>query len=112
MKISNIKDKIISLASIVAIVVIMYCFEIPCLFKFAFDIPCPGCGMTRAYLSLIKLDFIAALNFHPMFWSIPLLGLLYLFDGKLFKSQWLNYLIIAAIFAGFILCWIINLIGT
>jgi len=28
-------------------------------------IPCPGCGMTRAFLSLLRLDFAAAWNWNP-----------------------------------------------
>jgi hypothetical protein len=28
--------------------------------------PCPGCGLTRAALSLMRLDFAAALRLHPL----------------------------------------------
>ncbi len=28
--------------------------------------PCPGCGMTRAALSLLSLDWAAALRWHPL----------------------------------------------
>ena len=49
------------------------CFDIvsmPCLFKAVFKIPCPGCGMTRAFKSIIQLDFIQAFKFNIL--SIPL----------------------------------------
>lgn len=43
-----------------------------CPFKWFFGIPCPGCGMLRACLSLIKLDFSAAFAYHPLvFLMIP-----------------------------------------
>ncbi|MCX7714294.1 MAG: DUF2752 domain-containing protein [Clostridia bacterium] len=42
-----------------------------CLFRAFLGIPCPGCGMTRAYLALFKLDFSSALYFHPLFWLVP-----------------------------------------
>jgi hypothetical protein len=29
-------------------------------------IPCPGCGLTRASLALLRGDFAAALGFHPL----------------------------------------------
>lgn len=29
--------------------------------------PCPGCGMTRAYLALFHLDFKSAFYYHPLF---------------------------------------------
>ncbi len=35
-------------------------------------IPCPGCGMTRAYLALLHLDIPAAFHYHPLFWMLPL----------------------------------------
>jgi hypothetical protein len=38
-------------------------------------IPCAGCGMTRAYLSLLHLDFRGAFFYHPLFWMVPLVVL-------------------------------------
>jgi hypothetical protein len=34
---------------------------------------CPGCGMTRAFLRLLRGDWRGAWGFNP--WSLPLLGL-------------------------------------
>ena len=31
-----------------------------------FDVPCPGCGLTRATLALFRGDVGAALHFHPL----------------------------------------------
>jgi hypothetical protein len=42
-----------------------------CLLKDIFDIPCPSCGMSRAFLSLLLGDIKAALHFHPLFWIFP-----------------------------------------
>jgi len=36
-----------------------------CPFKTLTGIPCPGCGMTRAILSITKGDFQEALNYNP-----------------------------------------------
>lgn len=33
---------------------------IPCLWKIIFGINCPSCGLTRAFMYLIKLDFVNA----------------------------------------------------
>lgn len=46
-----------------------------CPFKRLVGFPCPFCGMTRAYVSLFKLDIAAAFYWHPLF----LLGLPTLF---------------------------------
>lgn len=45
---------------------ILYFFKIPCFFRFFTGIPCPSCGMTRAFLSLITLDFHESLCQHPL----------------------------------------------
>lgn len=43
-----------------------------CPFKWFFGIPCPGCGMLRAFFSLLRLDFQKAFSFHPLvFLMIP-----------------------------------------
>lgn len=31
-----------------------------------FGVPCPGCGLTRATVAMLRLDFGAALRFHPL----------------------------------------------
>ena len=41
-----------------------------CPFNDLTGIPCPGCGMSRAFLALAEFDFVRALNFHPF--SLPL----------------------------------------
>jgi hypothetical protein len=35
-----------------------------------FGIPCPGCGLTRATLALLRGDVHAALHFHPLVWLL------------------------------------------
>jgi len=47
-----------------------------CPFKAITGIPCPGCGMTRAFLELAEGDFVAAFQLNPF--SIPFfLGLIF-----------------------------------
>ena len=111
MKISKLKEKIITCGAVVAVVAVMYIFKLPCLFKAVFGIPCPGCGMTRAYISLLHLDFLQAFNFNIMFWSVPVLVLLYFLDGKLLKAKWANTLLIYLIIGGFFLGWVLKLVA-
>ena len=33
--------------------------------------PCPGCGMTRAWLAALHLDLAGAFRLHPLFWMAP-----------------------------------------
>jgi len=37
-----------------------------CLVRRLFHLPCPGCGMTRAFASLAKGDWPAAVKLHPL----------------------------------------------
>ena len=44
---------------------------IHCPIKFITGISCPGCGMTRAVISAVKLDFKSAFYYNPM-WCVTL----------------------------------------
>jgi hypothetical protein len=37
-----------------------------CVVRLAFGVPCPACGLTRATLAALRLDFAASLAFHPL----------------------------------------------
>ena len=43
---------------------------ITCPIRYVTGISCAGCGMTRAWLSLLKGDLSAALAYHPLFWLV------------------------------------------
>lgn len=63
-----------------------------CPFRHLTGIPCPGCGMTRAYLSALRLDFAGAFRMHPL-WPLPVP--LFLFTvfrpGPIFRNRkWEN----------------------
>ena len=39
-----------------------------CVFRWFFGVSCPGCGLTRATLAALRLEFAAAFQYHPLFW--------------------------------------------
>ncbi|MCL2840122.1 MAG: DUF2752 domain-containing protein [Defluviitaleaceae bacterium] len=45
--------------------------SIPCIFKLIFGIPCPACGLTRAFIYLLQFNLSAALRMNILL--IPLL---------------------------------------
>lgn len=51
---------------------------IPCLFLKFFHLKCPTCGMTRAFLAILDLDFSLALYYNLL--SIPLFILIIIVD--------------------------------
>jgi hypothetical protein len=74
-------------------------FSVPlCPFALVTGQPCPGCGLTRATLALLRGDLAASLHFHPLAMIItPLVGgvvaydvAVYLRSGKGAASQTLQ----------------------
>lgn len=61
---------------------------IPCLWKTIFNVNCPGCGLTRAFINLLKLDFKHAFEMNKFIFIILPLGIYYLLsDLKRFKQE-------------------------
>ena len=106
LKNKKLKEKLISCAWILGAILVMYIFQIPCLIKWAFGFECPGCGITRAYICLFRLELDQAFRYNRMFWSVPIFFLFYLFDGKLFKNKWVNTVVEGGMLLLLILNWI------
>jgi len=39
-------------------------------------LPCPACGLTRAFLALVRFDVPGAFTYHPLFFIVPVLPLI------------------------------------
>jgi hypothetical protein len=62
----NNKELMLILVGVAIVYLILSLFEIPtCPSKVFLGIPCPGCGLSRAFMSVLRLDFAAAFEFHP-----------------------------------------------
>lgn len=59
------------LALLAAMLLLMQLLGISCPIKHLTGISCPGCGMTRACLSALRLDFSAAFTYHPLWIALP-----------------------------------------
>jgi len=103
------KQKLLLLGILTATVLTARALKLPCIYLHFLGVPCPGCGMTRAVFSALRLDFAAAFSYHWMFWSVPVLLALFLLDGKLFKPKLLNRLLFWLIGLGFAANWIYSL---
>lgn len=59
-----------------------------CLFRRLTGIPCPGCGMTRAFAHLAKGEWAAAWTNHPLsFFLAPQIGLAWLAWGLVLADR-------------------------
>ena len=110
MKIQNLSVKLLVCAAFMVSVIILYASGIGCMWRYFFGIRCLGCGMTSAYLALMRFDIRAAFRCHPMFWSVPIILWYILFDGNPLKNKLINNALIACIGAGFLISYIVNMI--
>ena len=110
----NLRSKLLIAAAIIAwIVVTTLLFDETCPFYGLFGIRCPGCGMTRAALCVLRGDLAGAWEYHAMFWSLPLLFGYFLTDGNLFgrifpKGNRIDRILLAALGVGFLANWIVK----
>lgn len=73
-----------------------------CLFYNYTGIPCPSCGMTRAFKSLLYFDFLKAFWYHPLFPLVALFPYIYvkksqrliILVGFLFITVWILRIIL------------------
>ena len=103
--------KLLCLAGVGLLMFLWQQFQLPCVLRSILGFPCPGCGLTRAWLAALRLDFSAAFTWHPMFWCIPVLVLFILYDGKVFANNKVNVLIWGALFAGVFAVYIARFLG-
>ena len=85
-----------------------FSFYIPCIFHKITHLYCPGCGITRMFLSILKLDFYQAFRFNPlMFFMSPFIiiyEIIYYINWiqdkkfKISKKIWYILLIITIIY--------------
>jgi len=87
---SVLKKRLMLALMIAAIYIIFDVIGIGCPIKFFTGISCPGCGMTRAVMAALRLNFHDALYYHPLFFLVPFMVSLYFF-GDYFKSKFVKY---------------------
>jgi len=109
-KIKNIKYKMLITLAVMAFAGCMYFMHIPCIILSVTGIRCLGCGMTRALISALQLNFSKAFSYHSMFWSLPILYVAFLLDGKIFKRKIFNNLVYFLIALGFLVNWLCKLL--
>lgn len=109
--IKRIKEKWVIIPILALAYLVLIILDASCFIRLISGIYCPFCGMTRATISLLFLNFPLAIQYNPMVFSLPLLLLYFLYDGKPFKNKIINVGIICLLVIGFITVWILRLTG-
>jgi len=80
-----LKKTILLFLIILIYYLVLYLLQISCPIKEILKIPCPGCGVTRAILSLFKLDLKGYMFYHPA--GIIIIGsfLLYVYKDEIIR---------------------------
>ena len=103
--------KLLGLTGAALVLLLWQWLRIPCVIRSLAGIPCPGCGLTRAWLAVLRLDLSAAFSLHPMFWCIPILAVFLLYDGKVFRNKRVNTVSLCVLLAGFFGVYLARLLG-
>ncbi|MGN0968721.1 MAG: DUF2752 domain-containing protein [Oscillospiraceae bacterium] len=94
---------------IAAFYAVMELVGITCPIRFLTGISCAGCGMSRAWLALLRLDFSSAFAYHPLFWLPVPAAVVLLLRRRIPKS--LFRLTLAVIVALFLVVYVIRLLS-
>ena len=94
--------------TILVFYVLLAFLGIGCPIRFITGISCAGCGMTRAYVALLHGKVLQAFHYHPLFWVVPLVGLL-LWKRKQLPEK-VFQIILGVVIGIFLLVYVIRLV--
>ena len=76
-------EVITSVAAVVVLYVILESFGVTCPIKYITGISCAGCGMSRAWISLLHFNIHEAFMYHPLFFLPPVVVIVMLLKSKI-----------------------------
>ena len=76
-------EVITSVAAVVVLYVILESFGVTCPIKYITGLSCAGCGMSRAWISLLHFNIHDAFMYHPLFFLPPVVVIVMLFKSKI-----------------------------
>ena len=88
--------------------IIRFNLKFGCPIQFFTGISCLGCGMSRAALALLKLDFELAFTMHPLIFLMPFVAIAIIFRNKL--SPKIKNILFVVTIALFIVVYIFRII--
>ena len=77
------KEIICAVTAVVVLYTAMESIGITCPIKFITGISCAGCGMSRAWISLLHFNIHDAFMYHPLFFLPPVVVIVMLLKSKI-----------------------------
>ena len=74
----KLREPVSAVAAVVLFYLVIEAAGVTCPIKFITGISCAGCGMSRAWLAFLRLDLHKAFYYHPLFFTPPLLLVVWL----------------------------------
>ena len=100
---------IIAVLCVIVIYGVMFALDVTCPIKHLTGVSCPGCGMTRACVSALKLDFASAFYYHPLWILLPFAvpALVILFIKRRYKAF---FVMLGAVMLAFVAVYLYRLL--
>lgn len=96
---------------VILLIIYLVITKFTCMIKVITGFPCPSCGITRAYKSLLHLNFSEAWSYNPLYWFIPPVILFILLSDKpLFNNAKIQLLFFIFVFTIIISIYIYRMI--
>lgn len=86
----------------------MQILGITCPIKFLTGISCAGCGMTRAWISVLHLQFKEAFYYHPLFFVVPAAVVVFSLKKRIDKKLYAAFF--GVIIAAFLIVYLYRLL--
>jgi hypothetical protein len=83
-----------------------------CVAESSIGLPCPGCGLTRAWKAALHLQWREAFTWHPLFWLVPVIAAVWLGQlvwGKQKSPRWLTVFLITC-FSVFLIVYVVRMV--
>lgn len=97
------------LLALAAVLVAAVRCGMPCVFRRLTGVICPSCGMSRAWLAVLRLELREAFSYHPMFWVVPIFAALFLFRERVATRA--GKAVLFGLLIAYLVCYLLRLLG-
>lgn len=90
------KQIVILFVGLVLNLAIVVGLQLECPWKKNLDIECAGCGATRMFKAILRLEFYQAFRYNPLLFSLLVIGIIYLIYVLIAKMLKKKYIVLGS----------------